>query len=78
MGLEFDTLKKKGDTVIYNNTTGEIYPFYDWKMLIKVFENELGYDRHSLLIFFTKEEIVDFFQECLLDVDNINFEDLKQ
>jgi len=79
MGLELDTLKNNDTPLIYNNTTGKVYPFYDWKHLLKVFEEELGYNEPSILIFFTREEIYNFFvAHPDLDETEINFEDLRE
>jgi len=38
MSIEVDRIEKNEDVVMYNNTTGCIYPTYDWEMVIEFCE----------------------------------------
>ena len=63
MGLEFDKLVNNEVFVVYNNTTGAVFEFYDLEdFKIKLFD-ECRISEDKIKEYFNKAEIEEFFEE---------------
>ena len=72
MGLELDTLKNHDDEcVIYNNTTGAIVGFYGGKSFMEELWSEFKIREDQIMNYFTKDEIIDFFNERNMDLEKL-------
>ena len=71
MGLVLDTLKDHDECVIYNNTNGVVIVFYGGDSFIEELYQEFRIDRDKILNYFTKNEIIDFFNENNMDLEKL-------
>lgn len=69
MGLEFDTLKNNGSSVVYNNTTGFLLPFFDFETFCVALE-EMKIQKKDIKKYFHYDEILEHFSE-----NDISFKD---